>query len=412
MPFGKWPDFNACKADMMGPPNNYDEEIAKKTCGKLQARLEGKELFRILKSKEGRRVIGQYVHIAELDLQKDIVPMPRIREALENMKTWNPRYQNVPWRHTSYQIGHPLWQFRDADGSVHKTEVDEYGLYGVTEIRNDGYQKADEVWSDILQGKPMGASIGVTSPDGKMIPIKLTKDEIAKRGLRKDWEGARYWDIPLQFIEPWSLTDNPANQYVTTATILAKDICEPCVKARAKWYLEKGICKTLTEALARARVFFEKYNEKELVKQDEKPPKDWWDACMANVTGADKAAVCGHIFHHTLGGDRSRADPSMFQKEMWKAIFKAMTWEECIGEAEKNPNVKDPEALCGWLRAHGPNAPKSLKQQECPEGKHWDDDAEDCVPDEVEVEEEVSKIMKSINFTTEEKIMSKYWKKP
>jgi hypothetical protein len=33
-----------------------------------------------------------------------------------------------------------------------------------------------------------------------------------------------------------------------------------------------------------------------------------------------------------------------------------MTWEECIAEASANPKVDDPEALCGWLKAHGPNA--------------------------------------------------------
>ena len=40
------------------------------------------------------------------------------------------------------------------------------------------------------------------------------------------------------------------------------------------------------------------------------------------------------------------------------ALFRKadMTWEECIEEAKKKKNVKDPEKLCGWLRWHGPNA--------------------------------------------------------
>jgi len=33
-----------------------------------------------------------------------------------------------------------------------------------------------------------------------------------------------------------------------------------------------------------------------------------------------------------------------------------MTWEECISKAKKNPDVRDPEALCGWLKNYGPNA--------------------------------------------------------
>jgi len=253
---------------MMGPPNNYDEETAEKTCGKLQARLEGKEIFRILKSKGGRRVLAQYVHVEGLDLEGDIVPNSRLKEALEDLKSRDPRFHNVNWRHTSYQIGFPLWSFTDEDGTLHKTEVDEYGLWGLTEIRNDGYQKADEIWNNILRGEPMGASVGVASPDGRMVPVILTKDEITRRGLRKDWEGAKYWDIPLQFIEPWSLTSTPANQYVTTARILAKDICEPCVKARARWYLKKGVCKDMTEALARAKKFYEKLAETEFKAQE------------------------------------------------------------------------------------------------------------------------------------------------
>jgi len=303
-PFGKWPNFQACKTDMMGPPNNYDEETAEKTCGKLQTRLEGKEAFKLLKSVGNRRVIAQYIHVENVDLMKDIIPMRRMKEALEDLKSWDPRYLNVNWRHTSWQIGHPLWSFTDANGTIHKTEIDEYGFWGITEIRNDGYKMADKVWNQILVGEPIGASVAIDFTEDA---IKLTKDEVVKRGLPKQWEGANYYDIPLSFIEPWSETPTPANQYVTAAQVLAKEICEPCVKARAKWYLEKGICNNITEALARARHFFIRYNEKE-------------------------------------------------------SKLKAMTWEQCIEEAQNNPNVDDPEALCGWLKAHGPNAPKKEYQ--------------------------------------------------
>ncbi len=34
-----------------------------------------------------------------------------------------------------------------------------------------------------------------------------------------------------------------------------------------------------------------------------------------------------------------------------------MTFEECVAEASRRPDVEDPEALCGWLNYHGPNAP-------------------------------------------------------
>lgn len=220
IPFGKWPDFQACLTDMQGPPNNYDVETAKKVCGKLQHRLEGKQVFKILKSSTGRRIIEQYVSVEDLDKDFDIIPRHRISESLENLKAMDPRYHNVNWKHSSYQIGHPLWSFKDAEGIEHRTEVDEYGLFGITEIRNDGYQKADEIWDMILKGIPVGASIALR-PSAK--PILLSKDEIKNRDLNPAWEGAKYWDIPLQAIEPWSLTLSPANQYVTPAVILSKD---------------------------------------------------------------------------------------------------------------------------------------------------------------------------------------------
>ena len=271
MPFGKWDSFDDCKTDMMGPPNNYDEETAKKVCGKIQSRLEGKELFRILKSKSGRRVIAQYVHVEGLDKQHDIIPLNRTREALEELKNRDPRYQNVMWSHSGYQIGHPLWRFTDEDGDVHKTEVDEYGLWGITEIRNDGFLKADELWDKIMRGEPMGASIAV-NPSGKH--VVLTKDELIKRKLPNHYLGGRYWDVPLFFIEPWSLTQHPANQYVTAAVVLAKEICEPCVEARAQWYIRKGLFtqEQYTEALERAREFYVNYQklQEQTIKQTEK----------------------------------------------------------------------------------------------------------------------------------------------
>lgn len=313
MPFGKWESFNACIVDMQGPPNNYDEETAKKVCGKLQARLEGKEVFKILKSKSGRRVIAQYVHVEGLDKEGDVIPLNRTKEALEDLKSRDPRTHNIMWRHSSYQIGWPLWTFTDEDGRLHKTEVDEYGLWGITEVRSDGYQKADEVWNRILRGELMGASVGITSPDGKMVPVILTKDEIERRRLRKDWLGARYWDIPLQFIEPWSLTQTPANQYVTNVSILQKE----------------GTPKTDEE---RAKAHFNISDEE-------------WN----KLSPEEKQQYINQL-------------PQRGQKvaEPLFVFTKDMTWEQCIAEAGKNPDVKDPEALCGWLRAHGPNAPKSL----------------------------------------------------
>lgn len=314
MPFGKWPSFQACVVDMMGEPNNYDKETAEATCGKLKKRLEGKELFKILKSKGSRRVIAQYVAVEGLDKQNDVVPNHRLKEALDDLKSRDTRTHNVMWRHSSYQIGWPLWAFTDEMGDAHHTEVDEYGLWALTEIRNDGYYMADQIWNRILRNEAMGASIAVNVEPGSEATV-LTGEFIKEQGLPEEWIGANYWDLPLQFIEPWSLTPTPANQYVTHATVLAKDeFCIPCIERRAEWYVEKGLFKEMPEALQRARQFYINYARK------------------------------------TKG--QLRDDSVVFK------FTKDMTWEECMRKARANPKVKDPEALCGWLKHHGPNAPK------------------------------------------------------
>jgi hypothetical protein len=68
------------------------------------------------------------------------------------------------------------------------------------------------------------------------------------------------------------------------------------------------------------------------------------------------------------------------------SIVEKMTFEECVAEASKNPDVKDPEALCGWLNYHGPNAPMHHKSVESlvdlkakveASGQSWEDFKQD-----------------------------------
>jgi hypothetical protein len=122
------------------------------------------------------------------------------------------------------------------------------------------------------------ANIGL-KPFGE--PVYLTKDVIKARGLNPQWEGERYWDVPMQFIEPWSLTKSPANQYVTAAVVLSKDICEPCVEKRAEWYIKKGLYgpDQMEEALAHSKIYFETHREepetiKAIVTAPQKSLKD------------------------------------------------------------------------------------------------------------------------------------------
>jgi len=219
----------------------------------------------------------------------------------------------------------------------------------------------------ILDGESMGASIGVMSFGSKALnPITLTKDELLKRGLPESYLNARYYDEPLQFIEPWSLTPAPANQYVTTVTVLSKDICEPCVKARAEWYLQKGICKTMDEAMGRSRHFFETYNKKDLKQQEEKCEEgEVWDAeldkCVPSPAPEDMRGQEAEITKDL------QVDLEMIMQRHWpkKKVSKPTSdTNHCHGacctfmtqwETRKDPDLKK------YMQLHGVEIKETLK---------------------------------------------------
>ena len=65
--------------------------------------------------------------------------------------------------------------------------------------------------------------------------------------------------------------------------------------------------------------------------------------------------------------------PYQLLKDAYLGILNKMTWEECIAEASKDPDVDDPEKLCGWLRYHGPNAKSADLQKPFAGFDNWDD---------------------------------------
>ena len=51
---------------------------------------------------------------------------------------------------------------------------------------------------------------------------------------------------------------------------------------------------------------------------------------------------------------------------MARLVVGDMTWDECIAEAKKT-GKRSPDAFCGWLKAHGPNAPKNSSEKQADE---------------------------------------------
>ena len=396
-PFARWETFADCKQEQM--QIGHSEESAGKICGAIQERAEKGTLFKglptleILKGVDDDLIVGGIVSWELVDPQNDYVTTEAMVNFLSKLFTdVAPNYRYTTIDHGNFQIGEPLLQYPE-DNPKYFTHVHEKGLYGIVKIRNDKLRRTQHYRKLIS--------------DGTYKMFSISGEPIRSEQLLMDNEIVRkIYDIdPFE----WAIVKEGYNPKANIQILKGK--CPPCIEHLKTKYMEKGFSEKTALDMA-TKLFnrvYERMEKEHMEKQDEKPPKDWWDACIASVTGADPAAVCGHIFHHVLGGDRSRAKPSMFKgktadkllEEWWmrkceahcdglvknptefcgafwvdaktaqwyhgpvkvdllKALVK-MTWEQCIAEARKDPDVTDPEKLCGWLRYYGPHGEKKEK---------------------------------------------------
>ena len=69
------------------------------------------------------------------------------------------KYRNVMSNHSNVQVGEVIEQYRDKNGSLHKTQVDDVGFYVVIKLRDD-IEKAKEISRGIRKGTLRSFSIG------------------------------------------------------------------------------------------------------------------------------------------------------------------------------------------------------------------------------------------------------------
>lgn len=120
----------------------------------LHSNSEGS--FSILKSDD--LVIGGYASIEVVDKQNDLITL----SALENAATKYmevKKYRNVMSNHSNVQVGEVIEQYRDKNGTLHKTHVDDVGFYVVIKLRDD-IEKAKEISRGIRKGTLRSFSIG------------------------------------------------------------------------------------------------------------------------------------------------------------------------------------------------------------------------------------------------------------
>ena len=112
--------------------------------------------FRILKSDD--LMIGGYASIEIVDKQNDLITLKALQEAVEKYME-NPKFRNVMTNHSNVQVGEVVKSYRDSNGKLWKTEVDDVGFFVVIKLRDD-IEKAKEIGRGVRKGSLRSFSIG------------------------------------------------------------------------------------------------------------------------------------------------------------------------------------------------------------------------------------------------------------
>ena len=117
----------------------------------------GEGFFDILKSASGL-VIGGYASIEVVDKQNDLITLEALDDAVHKCMG-ESNYRNVMSNHSNVQVGEVIENYRDNNGVLHKTGVDDVGFYVVIKLRED-IEKAKEISRGIRKGTLRSFSIG------------------------------------------------------------------------------------------------------------------------------------------------------------------------------------------------------------------------------------------------------------
>tara|TARA_Y100000592_G_scaffold100766_1_gene182642 strand:- start:2747 stop:3973 length:1227 start_codon:yes stop_codon:yes gene_type:complete len=119
-------------------------------------KAESNHEFTILKS--DNLIIGGYASIEIVDKQNDLITIEALQDAVKKYMA-DEKYRNVMSNHSNVQVGEVVEKYRDANGVLHKTAVDDVGFYVVIKLRDD-IEKAKEISRGIRKGTLRSFSIG------------------------------------------------------------------------------------------------------------------------------------------------------------------------------------------------------------------------------------------------------------
>ena len=112
--------------------------------------------FSIIKSDQ--LVIGGYASIEMVDKQNDLITLSALDDAVKGYMK-DKKFRNVMTNHSNVQVGEVIPSYRDNNGRLWKTQVDDVGFFVVIKMRED-IEKAREVARDIRSGDMRSFSIG------------------------------------------------------------------------------------------------------------------------------------------------------------------------------------------------------------------------------------------------------------
>ena len=113
--------------------------------------------FHILKS-QSDLMIGGYASIEIVDKQNDSITLKALEDAVKKYME-NAKFRNVMTNHSNVQVGEVVESYRDKNGKLWKTEVDDVGFFVVIKLRDD-IEKAKEIGRGIRKGTLRSFSIG------------------------------------------------------------------------------------------------------------------------------------------------------------------------------------------------------------------------------------------------------------
>lgn len=129
--------------------------------------------FCILKSADDL-MIGGYASIEIVDKQNDLITLSALKEAVVKFMDGS-KFRNVMTNHSNVQVGEVVENYRDKNGKLWKTEVDDVGFFVVIKLRDD-IEKAKEINRSIRKGTLRSFSIGGQA----LQKVKKTHDELGE----------------------------------------------------------------------------------------------------------------------------------------------------------------------------------------------------------------------------------------